>query len=257
MRHHLAIAGVFLALAACSPKTEAPQNEGADAGGAAPGAVAEKRMPLPDCAEVEAKDKGVEGWRHEDCRMMLKDQSGRMVEVRWPSEPANPSDAATHLTVQIVGPGDATLQTIHEDVGSTFAGPSLLDINGDGAEELLIPLETGNVNTSYAIWTPSKGSEPFARAGEATGYDFSQSGEYVLAMSRSAANIQNVSFLKMDGETLVPIATAEVTATGAPEKITGIECAVKDDGGLSKVGLSLKQAQTQFCADPKVKTIFD
>ena len=113
MKLHFALCAAALAAAACSP---AP-TEGADAGGA----KAEKRLPLPDCATVEAKDAGADGWKHPDCRAMFADQSGMAIEARY--KPAE--DDSTEITVSVVAKGDATVQTIDERMGNTFNAPSL------------------------------------------------------------------------------------------------------------------------------------
>src|SRR5688572_28451972 len=93
-------------LAACTPESEAPKEEG-DAGA---GAVAEKRMPLPDCSTVETQDLGADGWKHPDCRLMLTDNSGLVVEARY----TKAEDETTKVSVQVVAPGAATLQKIDE-----------------------------------------------------------------------------------------------------------------------------------------------
>ncbi|WP_295692471.1 hypothetical protein [uncultured Maricaulis sp.] len=45
----------------------------------------------------------------------------------------------------------------------------LIDLNADGVEELLIPIGTGNVNTSYLLWQQSA-TGIFQPAGELSGY---------------------------------------------------------------------------------------
>ena len=57
-------------------------------------------MPLPDCATIEATDAGADGWKHPDCRLMFRDQSGMAIEARYtPAE-----DDSTKITVQVVAP---------------------------------------------------------------------------------------------------------------------------------------------------------
>ena len=100
MKIHLLAGVMALGLAACGP---APADDVADAGNGAPAA---KRMPLPDCGQVEAEDLGVDGWRHPDCRLMFSDQSGMAIEARY----APAEDDSTEVKIQVVAPGDATLQ---------------------------------------------------------------------------------------------------------------------------------------------------
>jgi hypothetical protein len=239
MRLHPAICATALGLAACSP---APTEEaGANA----------KRMPLPECAAVEAEDAGADGWKHPDCRMMLPDQSGMAIEARYtPAE-----DDSTKVTVQVVAAGDATLQTIEERMGNTFNGPMLEDVDKDGMVDILIPLETGNVNTTWAFWKQLTEGK-FARVGEPSGVEIEKTDSgYLAVQGRSSAAEYYVTFYKLAGETLQQGVTARVTAQGEPEKITGVECGIEADEQLAASGLTAEAAQAQFCAEAPVQAL--
>lgn len=242
MKFRLAICAAAL-LAACSPEVEAP----AEGSG-----VAQKRMPLPDCAAVETQDQGAEGWKHPDCRLMFTDESKLALEARYtPAE-----DDSTKVTVQIVQPGDATMQTIEETMGNTFNGVTLQDIDQDGKQDIQIPLETGNVNTSWAVWR-QRDDKSFIRIGEPSGVSIekTESG-YIVVQARSSANEWAVSFYKLEADELKPVVTADVIARGEPDKITGVDCTITDDGGLAAASLTPEAAKTQFCAEPVVADIF-
>ena len=177
-------------------------------------------MPLPDCASVETQDAGADGWKHPDCRLMFADESGLALEARYtPAE-----DDSTKITVQVVAPGDATLQTIEETMGNTFNGVTLQDIDKDGKLDIQIPLETGNVNTSWAIWR-QRDDKSFIRIGEPNGVSIEKTDSgYIAAQARSSANEWGISFYKLEADELKPVATADVIAQGEPDKITGVEC---------------------------------
>jgi hypothetical protein len=235
-------------LAACSPESEAPSEE-ADAGA---GAAAEKRMPLPDCSTVQTQDLGADGWKHPDCRLMLTDNSGLAVEARY----AKAEDESTKVSVQVVAPGDATLQTIDETMGNTFNQISVQDVDKDGKADILLPLETGNVNTTWAVWRQQDDGKSFVRIGEPTGVEIVKTDSgFIDIPSRSSANEWDVAFYKLDGE-LTPVATATTTAEGEVDKITSVTCKVTDDGGLATAGLDPAAAQAKFCAEPAVAEIF-
>jgi hypothetical protein len=242
MKIHLAICAAALAVVACSKSETA-----GDAG------VAAKRMPLPDCSEVETVDAGADGWKHPDCRLMLTDVSGLAIEARYtPAE-----DDSTKVAVQVVAPGDATLQTIEETMGNTFEPIGLTDIDKDGRNDIRIPLETGNVNTSWAIWRQKEDGKSFVRIGEPSGVSIvnTESG-YIAVQARSSANEWSVEFYKLEADQLKLTATADVVAQGEPDKITGVACSVTDDGGLAAVGLDAKAAEARFCAESAVADIF-
>lgn len=247
MKLRFAFCAAALAVGACSP---APASE--EGAKPAEGAVAEKRMPLPDCATVETQDQGADGWKHPDCRMMFPDQSGMAIEARYTSA----EDDSTQITVQVVAPGDATIQTIEERMGNTFDGPSLQDFDKDGKTDILLPLETGNVNTSWAAWRES-GEGKFVRVGEPNGVSIekTESG-YIATPARSSANAWDVSFYKLDADQLAPILTVSITAQGEPNNITGVDCVIEDDGGLASTHLTADAAKAQFCAEPVVTEIF-
>jgi hypothetical protein len=244
MKLHFALCVAALAAVACSPEP----TEGADAGGA----KAEKRLPLPDCASVEAKDQGADGWKHPDCRAMFADQPGVAIEARYtPAE-----DDSTAITVQVVAAGDATVQTIDERMGNTFNGPSLEDFDKDGKIDILLPLETGNVNTTWAAWRQVEGGK-FVRVGEPTGVSIEKTASgYIATPARSSANEWGVSFYKLEADQLTAVLTANVVAQGEPDKITGVDCSIADDGGLAATGLTADAAKAQFCAEPVVAEIF-
>jgi hypothetical protein len=244
MKLKLALCVAALALAACS-KSETE-------GTASTGGVAEKRMPLPDCSKVETQDQGADGWKHPDCRMMLGDKSGLALEARY----APAEDDSTKVKVQVVQPGDATLQTIEETMGNTFAGISARDIDKDGRDDLLLPLETGNVNTTWAVWRQNEDGSGFTRIGEPSGVEIANTASgYIAVPARSSANEWGVAFFKMQGE-LKLILTVDVVARGEPDKISGVDCTIMDDGGLASTGLTAEAAKAQFCAEPVVADIF-
>ncbi len=246
MKLRLAVCIAALAAAACSP---APAEDGPAAGSGA----AAKRMPLPDCASVQTQDAGADGWKHPDCRMMLTDASKLAIEARY----APAEDDSTTVKVQVVAPGDATLQTIEETMGNTFEGVKAVDIDADGREDLLVPLETGNVNTSWALWVQAADGKSFVRAGEPSGVGISKTESgYISVPARSSANEWGVSFYKLEAGELKPVVTADVIARGEPDKITSVDCTVADDGGLASTGLDAAAAQKQFCAEPSVAEIF-
>ena len=244
MKLRLAVCAIALAASACSP-APAPEAEGA----AAPAA---KRMPLPDCATIEATDAGAEGWKHPDCRLMFADQSGMAIEARYtPAE-----DDSTKITVQVVAPGDATTQSFEERMGNTFNGPTLEDFDKDGKVDIQLPLETGNVNTTWALWRQVDGGT-FVRVGEPNAVSLVKTDSgYIAAQARSSANEWGVSFSKLEGEELKPILTADVTAQGEPDKITGVVCEITDDGGLAATGLTVEAAKAQFCSEPAAADVF-
>lgn len=238
MKHPL---GLVLAglLVACSPQAEKRAE-------AAP-EVSHKRMPLPDCGDVEAG-----GWS--DCRIQSSDKIGLAFEARRSEQ-----DGATKETISIVAPGDATLQTIVEAVDASAPPPTLEDIDGDGRDELMIALSTGNVNTTFAVWRATGDGAEFSRLGELTGVFFSPIADGAIAVAaRSSAAEWVVEYYRINGETLNALARATVTAAlledGSAMKTT---CVAEDAGAMTALGLTDEELQRRYCDDPFVAKIFE
>lgn len=245
MKLRFAICLAALAVA-CSP-APSPTEE------AAGGAPAAKRMPLPDCGTVEAKDEGDLGWKHPDCRLMFPDQSGMAMEARY----APAEDDSTEVTVQVVAPGDATVQTFKERMGNTFNGPELTDFDKDGKIDIQLPLETGNVNTSWALWRQGADGQ-FVRlqSDDVSGVSLLKTDSgYIATQGRSSANEYYVSFYTLTETKLDPVATVRVIAHGEPDKVTGVECVVDAEAGPLGEGLTAKTAGAKFCPEPAVQAL--
>ena len=261
MRPFSAAAIALFAAAACSPKlapTPAPPRTDQPAAAATPAPNAAARLAdLPDCLKVEAKDDGDNGWKHPDCRLH-EEKSGLNFTVQY-GAPAlgKDGDKQTPLIIAVSPAGGAVLQTIAEKIGNTFAAPSLEDLNGDGFGELLIPLDTANVNTNYAIWGAPPGANQFIRLGEISAVNFGRTADgFITASSRSSANSWAVEYFQLKDAELTPIATVEVSAQGDPDHVTGLKCALSATSGLESLKIDAKTAQAKFCAYPVARDIF-
>ncbi len=236
----------LLAVAACSDASDT--GEGAPAAGDAPAA---KRLPLPDCGETEAQDQGADGWKHPDCRLMFSDQSGLAIEARY----APAEDDSTEVKVQVVQTGDATIQEIAERMGNTFNGPSLEDFDKDGKIDILLPLETGNVNTTWAVWRQTDGLK-FVRVGEPSGVSILKTDSgFISVQGRSSASEYHVDFYKLEADTLKPMLTARVAGQldDQSAKVVAVACVIEEGADLAGLGLSAEAAKAQFCAEPTVE----
>jgi hypothetical protein len=247
MKLRIAVCLAVLAVA-CSPAPDTTVE--APAGGV----PAAKRVALPDCGAVEAEDAGDLGWKHPDCRLMFPDQSGLAIEARYmPAE-----DESTEVTVQVVQTGDKTIQEFKERMGNTFNGPELVDFDKDGLIDIQLPLETGNVNTSWAIWR-QVADRKFVRieAEDLSGVSLTKTDSgYIATEGRSSASEYYVSFYTLAETRLTPVATVQVIARGEPDRITNVDCVVDtEDGALLGEGLTAKTAEAKFCPEPAVQEL--
>ncbi len=243
------------ALSACGPQTQTASDANAPAEPVAGAGPAQKRLPLPDCAGVEPVD-AANGWKMVDCRVQSSDRVGLAFEARYAQPDAG---GPGKVSVQVVAPGDATLQTIEEDILNTFNHPFLQDVDGDGRDELLIPLVTGNVNTSWAIWRAKGDETQLVRLEELSGVDLDRTEEgFITTTARSSAASWEIGYWRMDGDDLEPVVTVSVGAEGVDDagNVVNETCTVADAGGLTETGLTPEQAQAKFCAEDAAAGVF-
>jgi hypothetical protein len=97
------------------------------------------------------------------------------------------------------------LQSFSEPRGTAYDGPSLVDIDNDGDVELLVPTETGNVNTTYRVHQQTE--DGFAFAGEVSGlgleYDSENGFSAISGRINAAAYYYEAYRLEADGLVLV------------------------------------------------------
>ncbi|MCU1645064.1 MAG: hypothetical protein JWN03_5339 [Nocardia sp.] len=207
----------------------------------------EPASELPPCGDIGTTA------MPSDCQLQSRDPLGVTFEVRHTGSPA-------HLvtTVTLLDPGGAVVQTLVEpEANAPGAVAKLRDLDGNGRDELVIPIFLATANMRYAIYHASGNSLEYHRAGELAGIgiDTSATG-YVVVSARTEYASWDVEFWKFAADDLTPIVTAQVRpiddGTG---KVAGTTCAVIDSGGLETTGLTPAQADTQFCAEPAVARV--
>lgn len=155
-----------------------------------------------------------------------------------------------NIGVQVVAGGEGG-QLIQEAAQGPFFIPTLADLNGDSQPDLLIPLMTGNVNTTWAVYASSQDAT-YTRLGEIHGVGWGPSATGLLAVpARSSAASWAVEFYDVEPGGLTPIATVETTMEAA-----GAAPACRLLGTPVLGGQTLEAAQAQYCGDPAVAGIW-
>ena len=176
------------------------------------------------------------------CFLEISDGSGLGFDVTYEE-----ADYGLEWTLALTDSDGNAFQTINETAEYVYGMPSMQDIDEDGADEVLVPLIAGNVNTNYAIWTRAPGEQNFVRAGEASGIGFEPAGDGLFSTpARSSASEWENSYYRLVDQTLTPVATMLLTLA---EDGSNESCTVRDDGGLADAGLSLEEAEARFCAE--------
>ena len=132
--------------------------------------------------------------------------------------------------------------------------PNFEDFDKDGMTDILLPLETGTVNTTWAVWRQVAEGK-FVRVGEPSGVSIVKTDSgYIAVQGRSSAAEYYVDFYKLEADNLKRLVTARVAAAfdDTGEKVVGSECTLEDADGLSAMGLTPEAAKVQFCAEPVV-----
>ncbi|MBA3069581.1 MAG: hypothetical protein FP825_14000 [Hyphomonas sp.] len=216
-------------LAACQPKTAE-----------APAAPAPQIAALPDCNGPGAEAFGPAG--EADCRLTAPGETGWGADLHYEGG----RDEPRVLTLKITAGDGTEIQTLTEPVEFTYTLPIFDDLDGDGRAELLVPLMTGNVNTTFAVWRGKDGEPQFERAGEVSGIDVAayEDGIFMTPARGSAASWYATYYVFADNK-VAPVVTAETTLAEDGETET---CTAVDEGGLAAIGLSLEDALAKFCA---------
>ena len=198
------IAGLALVMAAaCTPAAEV-------APAADETAVAATETATPTCAEAEAAT-GTMIPKIDLCKIEL---GAGEPAVFVSSDPM--TDGEGTLRVELMAADGTSLQLIDETATGAYTYPYVEDIDGDGAVDIMVPLLTGNVNTSYAVWL--KGADGmFFRAGELGGVSIGHTPEGLIAASgRSSASEWETGYFRVSNGALEEIAAVVNRADPEP-----------------------------------------
>ncbi|MEO9969381.1 MAG: hypothetical protein ABJG15_06055 [Hyphomonadaceae bacterium] len=177
------------------------------------------------------------------CIISPSDGSGLVLEVRYGGSDPEIFESPTILSVTTQ---DGTIvQTISESTETFHFSPTMQDLDLDGRADLLVPLETGNVNTVFALWHGQDADTPFTRLGELSGVGVDIGADGLFSMpARSSVATWDDTYYKIEDNTLVEIAIKSVEYS---EDGSIYACAITDAGSLSLIGLTAEDAQTRFC----------
>jgi hypothetical protein len=184
------------------------------------------------------------------------------IAVKYWSVPELPKPRAVKVTV--TDPSGAVVQTIDELLEpSTPGGVGLQDVDGDGREELIIPisqnlLNGGNPNTRFAVWRTHGDGRHYERT-QMVGQAVYPSGDGYLVSNGGGLSSRDLTFYLPTGAgyTLVVVLTIEVLdADPATNKALTVNCRAHQEDGLHAVDMSIRQAEDYFCNSPAARAIW-
>ena len=174
---------------------------------------------LPSCNELESSSP------HTDCA--LQTGNGEDFILTFEFSPAGDGREIINTTVRYAG--GMLAQTMSYATESFFY-PHLADLNGDGMEELLVPIMTGNVNTTYSLAIGTEYGFEWT-SNELNGYGVDPLGDGMFKVSaRGSAIAHYVEFYRIDGTAIENIASIELSYDGVETEDGGPNCRLTNGG---------------------------
>ncbi len=214
-------------------------------------ATLERILALPLCNELE---RPAEVFDALDCRL---DPDGTRdptdVKLLFSYAPVEAGANTGDITMRLAKLDGTELQALTEADVPMYLYPYLEDFDGDGALDVILPREVGNVNTVMALLKRQKEGQQYTRFGEINGVGFQRTAEgYLAVQARSSAASWGVSFYDVTGPALVPLALIQIAAseTGEGGAVTATKCTLEDISAAALATQTPEAAQAKFCGDP-------
>ncbi|BBX48710.1 hypothetical protein GCM10009641_02440 [Mycobacterium cookii] len=220
--------------------------------------VAAADTTLPPCSQTAAIISPKATSPHTDCRM----HSGALdFAVTYWTTPELPAPRAVKVTA--TDSSGAVAQTIDELLEpSSPGGVGLQDIDGDGRDELIIPIAqhlfNGGANTRFSVWRAPGDRQHFERT-QMVGQAVYPSGDGYLVTNGGALESRDLTFYLPTGAgyTLVVVLTIEAEEVDPDtHRVLTVVCRAHQEDGLHAVDMNIHQAEDTFCASPAAKAIW-
>jgi len=213
---------------------------------------------LPPCPQTGAVISPKATSPHTDCRL----HSGALdFAVSYWTVPELPGPRAAKVTV--TDASGAVVQTIDELLEpSSPGGVGLQDVDGDGREELIIPIAqnlfNGSPNTRFAVWRAPGDRLHYERT-QMVGQAVYPSGDGYLVTNGGALDSRDLTFYLPTGAgyTLVVVLTIEAEQVDPDShRVLTVVCRAHQEDGLHAVDMDVYQAEDTFCASPAAAAIW-
>ena len=220
--------------------------------------IAAADTTLPPCPQTAAVISPKAVAPHTDCRM----HSGALdFAVTYWTTPELPGPGA--VKVVVTDPSGAVVQTIDELLEpSSPGGVGLEDVDGDGRDELIIPIAqhlfNGGANTRFSVWRAPGDRLHFERT-QMLGQAVYPSGDGYLVTNGGALDSRDLTFYLPTeaGYTLVVVLTIEAEEVDPDtHRVLTVICRAHQEDGLHAVDMNVHQAEDTFCASPAAKAIW-
>ena len=229
------------------------------AGSTCPAAAADSDMP--PCPQTAAVINPATPQGHQNCRLHSGDRIGLDFDVDyWAADAGAPPMAAK---VTVTDGSGTVVQTINEMLEPSSPAPvGLDDLDGDGRDEVIIPMSrtrfNGSANTRFSVWRAVGDGTHFERT-QMVGQAAYPSGDGYLVVNGGALTSRDLDFYIPTGAGF----TLAVSLTIEPEQVepgTGrvitLSCRAHQQQGLGSIDMDVRQAEQTFCASPAAMAIW-
>ncbi|WUI25518.1 hypothetical protein OG976_21270 [Mycobacterium sp. NBC_00419] len=181
--------------------------------------------------------------------------------VNYWTAPELPAPRSVKITV--TDPSGEVVQTITELLEpSSPGGVGLEDVDGDGREELIIPmgqnLFNGTPNTRFSVWRAPGDRRHYERT-QMVGQAVYPSGDGYAVSNGGALTSRDLTFYLPTGAgyTLVVVITIEVEQVDPDtHQVLTVNCRAHQEDGLHAIDMDVYQAEDAFCASPAAMAIW-
>ena len=220
--------------------------------------IAAADTTLPPCPQTAAVVSPQATSPHSDCTMHYGDLD---FAVNYWGVPELPQPRAVKVTV--TDPSGEVVQTIDELLEpSSPGGVGRQDVDGDGRDELIIPIAknlfNGSPNTRFSVWRAPGDRLHFERT-QMVGQAVYPSGDGYLVTNGGALDSRDLTYYLPTGAgyTLVVVLTIQAEEVDPDtHRVLTVSCRAHQEDGLHAVDMTIHQAEDTFCASPAANAIW-
>lgn len=194
---------------------------------------------LPLCEATRSSGSG----QPSDCKLISRDRAGLTFVVRYATGKKGPANIA------IIRRDNSVQQTLLVQIDTYAHTPSLLELADDGRDQLVFPLITGTINSTYAVYRATDSAPDFVPVGEVFGIAVNRTASgYIVGEARggSAGKYWYKEFWQFADSHLRLMARLLITRNYGPPDT----CAINDESGLKETpAVTDPEAIQRFCAE--------